>query len=236
MFLSTCENPTISETELSYSTAVGFRLVSNDSTQRGAVLKAHKYTTNNPPVIYNPVKREYINNAAVRVNSYTYEAVSDSENGFNFECDSLVILPGDSYEIFIYTANDSISGWTNVPGSFRYESFDGDFKWTPSTDASYYQFCIEKLKNDSSHIATSAMNYYKYSDTTTEPYYDRDLIKDDLEFKNIELSGLFIISVYAYDQNIFDYVQMGSQSAGIDNAYGYFGSITQVDTIVSLEL
>lgn len=236
MLLSTCENPTISEIDLSYRTAVGFRLISGDSTQFGAVLKAHKYTTNNPPVIYNPVKREYINNAVAQVNSVAYESVLDRQNGYNFKCDSLIILPGNSYEITVHTENDSISGITTVPGPFHYESLDGDIRWSSSTGATYYQFCIEKLKSDTSSIDRSAIHYYKYCDTTTEPYYDKELIEDDLDFKNIQLSGLFKISVYAYDKNIFDYVHVGNQSAGIDNAYGYFGSITKIDTIITLEL
>lgn len=233
--LITCENPTISDTELAYSSAIGFRLISGYSTQLGAVLKAHKYTTNNPPVVYNPVRKEYINNATVQVNSILYESVPVGESGFNFKCDSLVVIPGNSYKITVYTENESISGMTTVPGSFRFESFDQDFKWSPGTGASYYQICIEKLKSDSSGIDRSAIKYYKFCDTTTEPYYDSDLIKDDLDFKNIQLPGLFKITVYAYDQNIFNYVHAGSQSAGIDNAYGYFGSITQTDTILTLD-
>ncbi len=163
------------------------------------------------------------------VNVFDFYVESDSQNIRYYTSDSLNVLPGKEYHLSINVGNEVISGTTKVPEAFNIISpvenqiiqytnneLIVNYKWTKSINSYGYQIQINYAYMFGGVLYE---NNFPFGDNISDTLY---VYKTYLE----PLDTVYSL-ISAYDKNYFDHIYKGQESAGIQGAYGYFGSSTQ---------
>lgn len=154
---------------------------------------------------------------------------SDSDNVRYYTSESLNVLPGNEYHLSINVGNEVISGTTKVPEAFNIIS---------PVENQIIQYTNNELIVNYKWI--KSINSYGYQIQITYAYmFGGILYENNFPFSDNILDTLYVYKTYlepvdtvysiisAYDKNYFEHIYRGQESAGIQGAYGYFGSSTQ---------
>lgn len=229
IIFTACEN--LNEPgEPKYKHSILFKLNSGISKQRFYIYNVAPLAENSYGYLkqydkyFDPGAQISIESDGIEVVDFYVE--SDSQNIRYYTSDSFNVLPGKEYHLSINVGNELISGTTNVPETFsiispvenqviRYNNNElkVNYKWTKSINSYGYQIQISYAYIFGGIIYE---NNFPFSDNISDTLY---IYKTYLEPVDTVYS---IIS--AYDKNYFDHIYRGKESAGIEGAYGYFGS------------
>ena len=148
---------------------------------------------------------DYIPSDSLVNNPYCWGSVITVSKCYNYYSDSLPVHPSQTYILKAVYKDKIINGQTTVPGDFTISVSGKTISWTESRDAALYRI--------------SAFGERYVFETTTQN--TTVTIKDDDFFP-----GTYRITVEALDKNFYDLVREKTTQAGLNGAYGIFGSVT----------
>ena len=156
---------------------------------------------------------------------------------------NLQITPNTKYYLKIETDNIIITGSTIVPGDFQLQSplenqtfhYNNDFdssvvipiKWTKSSNVSGYIVNVDYY--DEFNFNYDRVLSYTSSNKETKFNYIQNF------GSSYNTKGRFRIEVLAFDKNYYSHVIKNLPSAGLNGAYGYFGSTVLKTVTIYIE-
>jgi hypothetical protein len=173
---------------------------------------------------FDPDAQISIESDGIEVEDFYVE--SDSQNIRYYTSDNLNVLPGKEYHLSIRVGNEMISGTTKVSEAFNIIS---------PAENQIIHYTNNELKVN--YKWSKSINSYGYQIQINYAYIIGGIIYEyNFPFSENVLDTLYVYKTYlkpvdtvysmisAYDKNYFEHIYGGKENAGIQGAYGYFGS------------
>ncbi len=228
-----------------FSESVLFNLVVGKENQE---LYIYKIVTNNEPEYYKfSPDNFFLKNADIilfneKMNFSSFFVKDLSNNNANYwerklyytNSKKLELYPNTNYKIDILIDNKHIIGSTTTPSDFNiiFPTSNSTFKLKDIRNGKGLE--IKWEKSDSAMGYIGKVFIHKGKGTIAK---DRQFVTQDTVYiyNDIYTTGKAEINILAYDKNYHEHFNQFLQSAGIEGAYGYFGSSVLKSVTVNIK-
>ncbi len=229
-FFVGCDNITTID-KLENNISVIFILNNSKIKQVGLITFINYFNENNTN--YSFIKNvKFIDNAEVFVNGIKMRNIPTDSLQDNYECYSSspflnecfnyysnqVRLNDSVNTLYINVDGYEIKGLSYTPSRFSIKLIDQNLIWSKSNNAFFYKVTIHS------------------SDDKDNEIFTRILTGTSLKLNSLDFNpGFYNITVDALDKNLYDFLVNSNYKAGFSNAYGVFGSIRSVDSVIYIK-
>ena len=166
----------------------------------------------------NDIKLQNILTDSIKNNRECYSNLPRIDKCFNYFSENTKLVNNGINTLQIKIDNKIITGETIMPGDFTISLEDKKLSWTSSSNASLYR------------ISVWAQNE-QFVQPFEQATFDTVITLNIKDFK----PDAYRIMVEAIDENFFNFIMKENFQAGLQNAYGVFGSVRTKKITANIE-